>query len=547
MRKLLTILLMLVSLTVSADKWYIATAANGGDDSDGDGSIEAPWLTLKHACDTVTGANFVGDTIVVGEGTFTETAQSVLSVGVSIYGAGVTSIIKSSVTGAIAPWDIGATIALESSSEGTEGNQSISYLYFDGDSYTADQAINVYKRSNVEIHHCTFFEWHHCAVRFRGGAIPPTTYATGNSFHDNTAYDSGGNNVMYGTLQIGGQTGMLIYNNDIQQPGRAGTNMEGFPIKYLAGGHLRGLKIYDNILKCNYTGGDDHWHFSMELFACEGGVEIYGNTCVGTIDFSAYVGEAGVTDDAGYGFALKIYDNVLGCDALTTFETYGVTFERSMAGGTYIYNNEIRNVQTGLTFSNPTDGNDWEDVYVYYNLIHGIGQTDGAYGGGILLGRLSDTYVLAIDNWNFLNNVIADNSTGQATYGIRIRGGTSIDYNNLTIRNNIITAITQGDGSPIHLDHVNADVVSIENNCFYGNSTDAATKNVCVITNETTQNNIITNPLIKSESTFRLAPTSPCIDAGLDVGFENDNYGHKITGTPDIGAMEYGRYIMVFR
>jgi len=174
MRKLLTILLMLVSLTVSADKWYIATAANGGDDSDGDGSIEAPWLTLKHACDTVTGANFVGDTIVVGEGTFTETAQSVLSVGVSIYGAGVTSIIKSSVTGAIAPWDIGATIALESSSEGTEGNQSISYLYFDGDSYTADQAINVYKRSNVEIHHCTFFEWHHCAVRFRGGGN--TTY-----------------------------------------------------------------------------------------------------------------------------------------------------------------------------------------------------------------------------------------------------------------------------------------------------------------------------------------------------------------------------------
>lgn len=521
-----------------ADWIYVATTGNDGT---GDGSAGAPYLTLGHA---VTQAS-AGDTVYVNAGTYTITSQVAVPVGVSIIGAGETSIIKSAITGAISPWDEGATIALESGSEGTEGNQSISHLYFDGDSYTADAGIMVYKRSNVEIHHCTFVDFHYYAVRFRGGAIPPTTYATGNSFHDNTVYDCGGPNASYGNLQIGGQTGMVIYNNDIQQPGRSGTNQEGFPIKYLAGGYLRGLKIYDNILKCNYTGSDDHWHFSIELFHSEGGNEIYGNTCVGTIDFSSYVGEKAVNDDAGYGYAVKIYENTLGCDAPTDFETYGVTFERSLEGGTYIYRNIIRNVQAGLTFSNPSDGENWRDVYVYYNLIYNIGQTDGAYGGGILLGRLSDTYVLAINNWNFLNNVIADNSAGQATYGIRVRGGTSITYDSLIIRNNIITAITRGDECPIYLDHVNADIVSIENNCFYGSSANTVVKASCVITSETTQNNITTDPLFRSSSDFHLQSTSPAINAGTNVSLTSDFAGHRVpqNDTVDIGAYEYGDYL----
>ncbi len=545
MRKIFIILLLAVSLVAEADKWYIATAANGGSDTDGDGSSAHPWLTLKHAADTVTGANFVGDTIMVGVGTYNINATIDVPVGISIMGEGSSTILSSTASGSHDIYGYSPIFNLESISEGTDGNQSISHLYFDGDSYTADAGIMVYKRSNVEIHHCTFVDFHYYAVRFRGGAIPPTTYATGNSFHDNTVYDCGGPNVSFGNLQIGGQTGMVIYNNDIQQPGRPGINQQGFPIKYLAGGYLRGLKIYDNILKCNYTGSDNNWHISIELFHSEGGNEIYGNTCVGPIDFSSYVGEKSVNDDAGYGYAVKIYENTLGCDAPPDFETYGVTFERSLEGGTYIYRNIIRNVQAGLTFANPSDGANWRDVYVYNNLIYNIGQTDGAYGGGILLGRLSDTYVLAINNFNFLNNVIADNSAGQATYGIRVMGGTNITYDDLTIRNNIITAITQGDACPIYLDHVNADAVSIENNCFYGSSADAVVKASCVITSETTQNNITTDPLFVSATDFHLQAGSPCINAGTNVSLTSDFAGHRVpqNDTVDIGAYEYGDYL----
>ena len=40
MRKILILILLACSLVVEADKWYIATAANGGSDTNGDGSIQ---------------------------------------------------------------------------------------------------------------------------------------------------------------------------------------------------------------------------------------------------------------------------------------------------------------------------------------------------------------------------------------------------------------------------------------------------------------------------------------------------------------------------
>ena len=67
----------------AADK-YIATAANGGSNSN-NGSSGSPWLTLTYACANTTS----GDIIHVGVGTFTETSRCVLNTGVSIIGAGV--------------------------------------------------------------------------------------------------------------------------------------------------------------------------------------------------------------------------------------------------------------------------------------------------------------------------------------------------------------------------------------------------------------------------------------------------------------------------
>ena len=58
MKKILTILLLAVSLIAEADRWYVATT---GSDTHGKGTVDDPWLTIKHAADTITGAAFVGE------------------------------------------------------------------------------------------------------------------------------------------------------------------------------------------------------------------------------------------------------------------------------------------------------------------------------------------------------------------------------------------------------------------------------------------------------------------------------------------------------
>ena len=62
-------------------------------------------------------------------------------------------------------------------------------------------------------------------------------------------------------------------------------------------------------------------------------------------------------------------------------------------------------------------------------------------------------------------------------------------------------------------------------------------------------NNIIgSDPLFKSNETFRLRPTSPAIDAGLDVGLTKDYHGHRVPqgSAPDIGASEVGNYVLFY-
>ena len=68
MKKLIMILLFLVSLTIQATTYYVApsTASPAGSDSNS-GTIGSPWLTLNHAWAAVS----AGDTIYMRGGTWT--------------------------------------------------------------------------------------------------------------------------------------------------------------------------------------------------------------------------------------------------------------------------------------------------------------------------------------------------------------------------------------------------------------------------------------------------------------------------------------------
>jgi hypothetical protein len=149
--------------------FYIST--NGSDSNSGTSeSSTGAWKTLAHACASATQP---GDLIHVTQGTFIETARCDLAVGVSIEGEGMKSIIKSHYSTHRSSSGIGGgAISLISSSEGTNGNQTISNLRLDGDNLMGQSdgsvayvGIFVSRRSNVKIHDCTIIDF------FSDGAV----------------------------------------------------------------------------------------------------------------------------------------------------------------------------------------------------------------------------------------------------------------------------------------------------------------------------------------------------------------------------------------
>ena len=141
MKKLLTLFAIFFCLTASATTYYISPSGNDANN----GSQTSPFKTLFKA----TSVAVSGDVIHLIKGTYTETKSSILAPGVSIEGEGNTSIIKASFS------TVYQAIIYANSNEGTNGNQSISNLKFDGQNKTS-WGIQIQGRSNVSIHDCTF-------------------------------------------------------------------------------------------------------------------------------------------------------------------------------------------------------------------------------------------------------------------------------------------------------------------------------------------------------------------------------------------------------
>lgn len=544
MRKILIIILLACSLVAEADKWYIATAANGGSDTDGDGSAAHPWLTLKHAADTITGAGFAGDTIVVGAGTFTEPTMVVLSAGVSIYGAGPTSIIT---TGAA----LDPIILARSTSQGVNGNQTISYIRFDGNATTAKRAIDVNARSNVQIHHCSFVNFLDNAVRMTGQTIgysgEPTTYATGNRFYSNSITDcakdtySAPHYYATGGLEIAGQSGMLIYDNYISGGARYGYGIQGVT----NGGYFKGLKIYDNTIITNNRFTTGAYDFAIELWSQRGGVEIYRNRLWGALDF----GGSDTNDEGGYGYAARVFDNDIGRDALPPggdINASGIHIELGHHGGLYIYRNRIHHVLKAIDCQTTSADIDpgQEDIYIYYNLFYNLGSTSGAYSGKVLTFNAEGAYTSTWDDIYFVNNVVYNPTlTGRTIMDCEDSGNT---FTNIVFRNNIC----QGFYNAVKWDHGTVDGLSIENNLTYLVNN---LHNLTGVSNDVIQNNVLaTDPeFVNPGSDFRLQSTSDAINAGIALGLSfitADYAGRMVADPPEIGAFEYqgtGRVLLI--
>jgi hypothetical protein len=556
MKKIFTILFLFISLMVQAADKYIATAANGGSNSNS-GTSGSPWLTLTYACAHTTS----GDLITVGAGTFAEgTNKAIVPVGVSIVGQGVTSIISYTYSNSDTyAWHDAAMVLTSGSPTSTNGNQSISYLYFEGNSWTSTRAIAVNFRNNVEIHHCTFHNFYYSGATFNGSpnGYPTNTtlyHSTGNSFHDNAVYacsrsavqwggSSGGD---YGHLIISGQDGFLTYNNIFDQT--------SLPSGYMAdtwnGGLIKNCKYFNNtVTRNNDTGA---WNFFSELMTIEGGLEVYGNTFTGNATLDIVDIRPGNS-----GFGGKFHDNTFINATQLPQNSHSVQCidfeERGGIQYVYVYNNHFKNTDTPVQFDVHSDhvdktlvgGNVTVDhCYIYYNLIEGLGQTTNNYSLGVALkpyGVLVDPVIF--DNIYIDNNTIISGTTYHGYTGVSIETVSSMT--NIYVRNNIIQnfgsnaiVYAYAFGTPSGSTHY------IQDNIFYNNNSNTVRYSGITGINFTPSGGYIStsNPLFVSSGDFHLQSGSPAINAGVHITtppITTDFDSVTIGNPPDIGAYEF--------
>ena len=295
-------------------------------------------------------------------------------------------------------------------------------------------------------------------------------------------------------------------------------------------GYNRGVKIYKNTLNRGDQGDITlSWDFAIELWDCRGGVEIYNNTIKGCIDIGGY----NTVKENAYTYSVSIHDNTIGQDSVHVSEQYlGVDLEQNVLD-VNMDSNLIQNVSTGILFAINGGSKTVSNINIRRNVITNLGITL-ANGNGFGIDWNADASSNTVNNINIFNNVISGHVGSNLTmYGINLPDIGAAK--NISIRNNIVKGFSNYPVRGVGGTGISIDTLSIENNIFYlnGNS-NLPSYSGLTPTHNTTQNNIITNPLFVSSSDFQFQSTSPAINAGINVGLPFNG------SAPDIGAYEYG-------
>jgi hypothetical protein len=518
--------------TSAANTWYISPS---GNDATGTGSAASPWKTLFKATSSVVTP---GGIIHVNAGTYVETQQCLLKPGVSIEGDGITSIIKSTLTAKFT-----SLLFLSSTSEGTNGNQHISKLKFDGQNLSTAWGVSVVARSNVSIYDCTVINFREVGVNFSGitsqnGYLPPVTYATGNSFYNNTVTNCSTNDSVYGRgcMQFGGQNGMRVYNNVITQPYRTGTftGNIGWPMKMANEGYIKNCKLYNNTLKRALFTGNGHgvnndWNFSFEMWNIEG-LEMYGNTFQGEVDLAN-------STKGSYAYGTWFHHNTITYPSRQTHYQSGIRLETNESDN-IIEDNIFKNLQNAITFS-PKDyrsngfGIDVHRNTIRRNLMESLGFVSGAGNYGTQQAISMENYdnpVTYFDSLNIYNNTIICDPSSPMYLGILVPSYPGGQCKNIRIVNNIIQGFSL---FPLWINpSAGVDFLYVQHNNFYGNGTNGIYFSGANPVHFYNTGNISTNPMYVGAGNYTLQTNSPLVDAGLNVGL-------PLLGVrPDIGYAE---------
>lgn len=518
----------------SQTDYYIATTGTDGAGVSGD--ITHPWKTLVYAC---TRATTAGDSIHVTAGNYSE-GICVVSEGVSIVGEGQTSKIVSTYTtndsrqGMLQFGQYGET-------EGTDGSHVVRGLWLDGNSLAASRAIGIVARSNIKIYNCKITNFKYSAIVIQGNStttgIEPSTYASDIQIYSDTitncSLNESGNG--YGAIKATGTDSLIIRNCHITQVDRAvGSN--GYLFSGWVG-YNKDTRIYSNTFKKLYR-ADASPDIALEFGKSMGGIQIYNNTIDGgSIDPA---NTFSVKGDFDYSF--YIHDNTITQDSMSAspWETYGVTFEASVSDA-IVTQNVIQNKWMPLSILNQFVSNTSKRIYIYYNIIDGVGWRDGASGNGIRL-KNNLTTTLGMDSICVWNNVFYDDGTGDDPhYGVYLQLVDTVT--SIHVENNIFQGFSRAWLMTQYLSGTTgtADSLFLTNNITYGNGNSNDPWYFSFTpTHIKNSDNLKSDPLFVSAGTnFDIQSASPAINAGMDVGLTTDYVDSTFASDLDIGAYEY--------
>src|SRR3989339_61745 len=468
---------------------------SGSDSTSNDGSSSKPWKTLAYAVTKVPVGQ--GCTVHLNAGTYNETQQSVVPVGVNIEGTGVNStIINSSYAGIL--------LSLQSSSL-TNGNQVISNLAIRGNNIVKE-AIRVSKRHNVVMRELDIRDIAENGIILYGD--------------DSTGYSNNLNiyNSSFSNISTNLPVGWFKYDQGAIRMHRIDgceirnvviTNLlstQGGGIKFYLPNNpaVKNLKIHD----CNIVSR----YLDIELWSMSDGCEIYNNKFHGWLSLLG-------SGKGAKSYGLYIHDNTFIYSIENLYVVNGtdqgkycieltisdVIIERNYFEG---YPQGAIDMWEYKTHNNITINNN-----IFYN------QQWHAIFAGVPEG---------FNNFKIYNNVF--HCSKGAAPALKMRFALGGTLNNVDIKNNIFMGDNLGNAVITREGTVSLTNAVFSNNLTYQINTD--------LTEFAQSNNLLnTNPQIKAtgsrrDTYYQLNSISPCIDAGTNVGL-------SYNGTaPDIGRWE---------
>jgi len=530
-----------MSLWLNATTYYIDPSGNNSNAGTSPGTA---WLTLTYAC---AHATTPGDTIHIDAGTYVETKECVLALGVSIIGEGQTNTIIKSHYAPTGNQDIAyrSSITLASPSEGTDGyNQSLSNFRLDGDNLTGTFGITVWRRKNVIIHDMTIIDFYGEGICLCGfSSISIGTRATGIQFYNNNVTNCGDEaDINYsqsgGSLRLIGLHGVLIHDNifthNTRTIGHCGDIIEG-------NWACEGTHIYNNKFYKRDSDGAS-WNFMIEFHNCSGGCEInnnefYGSDCI--IDMGADPLTGG-NSKGSYNYSYYVHNNLFtsadgsSCPAVGGQKSV-IDIEGTYNYDIWVYFNHIKSLPRFILCDNGT-GSDYSvnNLYFCYNILENMGYSSTDWTDGLNVFQ-NDRAGSTLSNVYYYNNVMLGNGI---TYepGIYLNNvGTTTNFN---IKNNIFENCSNGGFVRVE-NSGSINGFHIDNDIIYNNSSNTPTLSGNTISNYSFSNYYTSNPLFVSSTDFHLQSGSPGINAGVNVGLTLDYEGNTVSNPPEIGAYEY--------